>query len=91
MGLGHRGSPERDLGLRPCGHPILERRGQREIAAGQPRHRKIINVTSASGLIGSVGQSNYAAAKMGIVGLTKTWAKELGGLAINVTRSPPPH
>ena len=41
----------------------------------RPCHRKIINVTSASGLLGSVGQSNYAAAKMGIVGLTKTCAK----------------
>jgi NAD(P)-dependent dehydrogenase (short-subunit alcohol dehydrogenase family) len=47
-----------------------------------PKIRKIINVTSASGLRGSVGQSNYAAAKMGIVGLTKTWAKELGSLGI---------
>jgi 3-oxoacyl-[acyl-carrier protein] reductase len=52
-------------------------------------HRKIINVTSASGLIGSVGQSNYAAAKMGIVGLTKTWAKELGPLRINVNAIAP--
>jgi 3-oxoacyl-[acyl-carrier protein] reductase len=55
----------------------------------QARHRKIINVTSASGLIGAVGQSNYAAAKMGIVGLTKTWAKELGGLSINVNAIAP--
>jgi 3-oxoacyl-[acyl-carrier protein] reductase len=52
-------------------------------------HRKIINVTSASGLLGAVGQSNYAAAKMGIVGLTKTWAKELGHLSINVNAIAP--
>jgi 3-oxoacyl-[acyl-carrier protein] reductase len=51
--------------------------------------RKIINVTSASGLLGAVGQSNYAAAKMGIVGLTKTWAKELGHLSINVNAIAP--
>src|SRR5918996_648036 len=50
---------------------------------------KIINVTSASGLLGAVGQSNYAAAKMGIVGLTKTWAKELGHLSINVNAIAP--
>jgi 3-oxoacyl-[acyl-carrier protein] reductase len=56
---------------------------------GVERHRKIINVTSASGLIGAVGQSNYAAAKMGIVGLTKTWAKELGRLNINVNAIAP--
>jgi 3-oxoacyl-[acyl-carrier protein] reductase len=60
-----------------------------EAAKGEPRHRKIVNVSSASGLIGSPGQSNYAAAKMGIVGLTKTWAKELGGLAINVNAIAP--
>lgn len=60
-----------------------------EAEAGEPKHRKIINVTSASGLIGSAGQSNYAAAKMGIVGLTKTWAKELGPLAINVNAIAP--
>jgi 3-oxoacyl-[acyl-carrier protein] reductase len=56
---------------------------------GTTVHRKIINVTSASGLIGAPGQSNYAAAKMGIVGLTKTWAKELGPLAINVNAIAP--
>lgn len=54
-----------------------------------PRYRKIVNVTSPSGLIGSVGQSNYSAAKMGIVGLTKTWAKELGRLHINVNAVSP--
>jgi NAD(P)-dependent dehydrogenase (short-subunit alcohol dehydrogenase family) len=60
-----------------------------EAHAGKPAHRKIINVASASGLIGSVGQSNYSAAKMGIVGLTKTWAKELGRLTINVNAVAP--
>lgn len=53
------------------------------------RPRKIINVTSASGLIGAAGQSNYAAAKMGIVGLTKSWAKELGRCRINVNAIAP--
>lgn len=62
---------------------------KKETEEGHLRHRKIINVTSASGLIGSVGQSNYAAAKMGIVGLTKTWAKELGPLSINVNAIAP--
>jgi NAD(P)-dependent dehydrogenase (short-subunit alcohol dehydrogenase family) len=60
-----------------------------EAGSGTTKHRKIINVTSASGLIGSVGQSNYSAAKMGIVGLTKTWAKELGRLSINVNAIAP--
>ena len=45
---------------------------------------RIINVTSASGLKGFFGQSNYSAAKAGIVGLTKTLAKELGKYGIRV-------
>jgi 3-oxoacyl-[acyl-carrier protein] reductase len=58
-------------------------------SGAEPTHRKIVNVTSPSGLIGAPGQSNYAAAKMGIVGLTKTWAKELGHLMINVNAVSP--
>lgn len=40
--------------------------------------RSIINVSSTSGLHGNAGQANYATAKMGIIGLTKTIAKEWG-------------
>jgi 3-oxoacyl-[acyl-carrier protein] reductase len=75
-----------------CGRAVVQHwrpTAKAEAASGTPRHRKIVNVTSASGLIGSVGQSNYSAAKMGIVGLTKTWAKELGGLSINVNAVAP--
>ena len=43
------------------------------------RYGRIVNVTSVSGLGGNAGQANYAAAKAGLVGLTKTVAKELGG------------
>ncbi len=75
-----------------CGRAAVQRwrpLAKQETEQQSPRHRKIINVTSASGLIGAVGQSNYAAAKMGIVGLTKTWAKELGKLSINVNAIAP--
>ena len=75
-----------------CGREIVQRWrpvAKAEAESGTPRHRKIVNVTSASGLIGSVGQSNYSAAKMGIVGLTKTWAKELGRFNINVNAVAP--
>eukprot|EP00940_MAST-03C_sp_MAST-3C-sp2_P003620 g3620.t1 len=44
--------------------------------------RCIINISSISGLHGNIGQANYAAAKAGIVGLTKTCAKEWGGFGI---------
>ena len=73
-----------------CGRAAVQRwRPLAKQEGDDVRHRKIINVTSASGLIGAVGQSNYAAAKMGIVGLTKTWAKELGRLKINVNAIAP--
>jgi NAD(P)-dependent dehydrogenase (short-subunit alcohol dehydrogenase family) len=75
-----------------CGRAVVQHwrpLAKSELAAETKKHRKIVNVTSASGLMGSVGQSNYAAAKMGIVGLTKTWAKELGGLSINVNAIAP--
>lgn len=42
----------------------------------------IINVTSNSGLTGSIGQTNYAAAKAGVVGMTFTWAQELSRYGI---------
>lgn len=44
----------------------------------QQKSGRIINMTSTSGLIGNYGQANYAAAKMGIVGLTKGTALDLG-------------
>jgi 3-oxoacyl-[acyl-carrier protein] reductase len=46
--------------------------------------RKIVNVSSTSGVMGNPGQANYASAKAGVVGLTKTLAKEWGQFKINV-------
>lgn len=40
---------------------------------------KIINISSVSGIIGNAGQANYSSSKAGIIGLTKTVAKELAG------------
>jgi 3-oxoacyl-[acyl-carrier protein] reductase len=46
---------------------------------------KIINTSSIVGISGNFGQTNYAAAKAGLVGMTKTWARELGpkGMTVN--------
>lgn len=50
---------------------------------------KIINTSSVSGIYGNVGQTNYAASKAAVVGMTKTWAKELGRKGINVNAVAP--
>lgn len=55
-----------------------------EMAAGKAKPRKVINVSSTSGVAGNAGQANYAAGKMGIVGVTKTLAKEWGRLGVCV-------
>jgi len=53
------------------------------------RYGKIINITSIIGQIGNSGQGNYAASKAGIVGLTKSTAKELGSRNITVNAIAP--
>lgn len=50
---------------------------------------RIINTSSVSGVQGNVGQTNYAATKAGIIGMTKTWAKELGRKGIRVNAVAP--
>ncbi|MEH7440376.1 3-oxoacyl-ACP reductase FabG [Neobacillus drentensis] len=50
---------------------------------------RIINTSSVSGIYGNVGQTNYAATKAGVVGMTKSWAKELGRKGINVNAVAP--
>lgn len=51
----------------------------------QSQHKRIINISSVVGLYGNFGQTNYAAAKAGVIGMTKTWGKELGrkGFTVN--------
>ncbi len=55
-----------------------------ESAEGTRVMRKVVNVSSTSGVAGNAGQVNYSAGKMGIVGVTKTLAREWGRLNINV-------
>jgi NAD(P)-dependent dehydrogenase (short-subunit alcohol dehydrogenase family) len=57
--------------------------------AGATGHRAIVNTTSESGLFGNLGQSNYAAAKLGIVGLTLTVAKETAKYGVTVNAVAP--
>lgn len=55
-------------------------------AAARPmmknRFGRIVNIASTSGVVGNAGQANYAAAKAGLIGLSKTIARELGGKGI---------
>jgi len=50
---------------------------------------RVVNVTSYTGLRGNIGQSNYAAAKAGIIGFTKTTAKELARFGVTVNAISP--
>ena len=55
----------------------------------EQRSGKIVNITSINALRGKFGQANYSAAKAGIIGLTKTVAKELGRYQVNVNAVAP--
>jgi len=55
-----------------------------EADQGREVFRKVVNISSTSGVYGNAGQSNYAAAKAGINGLTKAMAKEWGRYKVNV-------
>ena len=62
----------------------LRETAKREIASGQRVMRKVVNITSISGTEGNPGQAGYSAGKSGVIGLTKTLAKEWGRYNINV-------
>src|SRR6478609_7641724 len=63
--------------------PHLREPAKQEREEGREVFRKIVNVSSISGTMGNAGQANYSAGKNGVVGLTKTLAKEWGQFKIN--------
>jgi 3-oxoacyl-[acyl-carrier protein] reductase len=64
--------------------PHLREPAKQEREEGKEVFRKIVNVSSTSGTFGNAGQANYSAGKAGVVGLTKTVAKEWGQFKVNV-------
>ncbi len=64
--------------------PHLRDAGKADKEAGREVFRKVVNVTSISGTQGNLGQVNYSSAKAGLVGLTKTLAREWGAFKVNV-------
>ena len=69
--------------LRAAAEPIRAW-ARRESAEGRELFRKVVNVSSVVGLGGNAGQVNYATAKAGMVGMTRTLAKEWGRYKVNV-------
>lgn len=69
--------------LRAAAGPIREAAGL-EAGDGREVFRKVVNISSVSGTHGNMGQANYASAKAGLIGLTKTLAKEWGRHKVNV-------
>ncbi|HJW71390.1 MAG TPA: 3-oxoacyl-ACP reductase FabG [Geothrix sp.] len=63
----------------------------RALAPGmlQARDGRIVNISSINGMRGKFGQANYSASKAGLIGLTKTWAREFGPKGITVNAVAP--
>ena len=53
------------------------------------RSGRIINLSSVAGIVGNTGQSNYSASKAGVIGMTKTLAKEIGSRGVTVNAVAP--
>ena len=64
--------------------PHLREPAKKEKEEGREVFRKVVNISSISGTMGNAGQANYSSGKSGVVGLTKTLAKEWGQFKINV-------
>ena len=63
---------------------FIRETAKKEAEEGKQVFRKVVNISSTSGVYGNAGQANYAAAKSGINGLTRALAKEWGRYKVNV-------
>ena len=77
----HLGAPFRIL---RAAQPILRRLSKADTDAGTRSVRKVVNISSVAGLFGNAGQTGYATAKAGVIGMTQTLAKEWGRMNVTV-------
>jgi 3-oxoacyl-[acyl-carrier protein] reductase len=63
---------------------FIRETAKKEIAEGRRLMRKVVNITSIAGTDGNAGQAAYSSAKAGVIGFTKTMAKEWGRYNVNV-------
>jgi len=77
----HLGAPFRIL---RAAQPVIRALARADAEQGRRVVRKVVNISSVAGVFGNAGQANYAAAKAGIIGVTRTLAKEWGRLAVTV-------
>jgi len=70
--------------LREASNFIRDAAKKEQAGSGRAKARKVVNVSSVSGVYGNAGQANYSTAKAGITGLTKTLAKEWGRYNVQV-------
>ena len=65
-------------------YPVLRDLNKADQAAGKRVVRKVVNISSIAGLFGNAGQVNYSTAKAGVLGMTRTLAKEWGRINVAV-------
>ena len=63
---------------------FIRKASEAEAMEGHEVFRKVVNISSVAGTGGNAGQTNYSSAKSGVLGLTKTLAKEWGRMKVNV-------
>jgi len=83
------GKPATAVAFAPTGEGIVTGNEDGILAVWERQSGKIVTITSINGKRGKLGQANYAASKAGIIGLTKTCARDLGKFSINVNAVAP--